>query len=53
MLAVLGINVIIIVKSLYNHNTVAGFVSWNQDNLLMKLLDTVFQMSEIKFRFRG
>ena len=35
-----------------NNSVVAGFVSWSQDKLLMKLLDTLFKMAERNSRFR-
>ena len=39
-----------IVKPSNNNSIVACFISWSQDKLLMKLLDTLLQMSERKFR---
>ena len=34
------------VKPSSNNSIVAGFVSWSKDKRLMKLFDTLFQMSE-------
>ena len=40
-----------IVKPSNNNSIVACFISWIQTKLLMKLLDTLLQMSERQFRF--
>ena len=42
-----------IMPSSNNYNTVSRFICWNQNIVHMKILDTSFEMTKIRFRFRG
>ena len=35
------------------NNTVSGFISWNQDKIPIKFLDTLFKMPRSEFEFNG
>ena len=42
-----------IIQSSNNYNIVSSFISWNQNIVRMKILDTSFKMTKRRLRFRG
>ena len=42
-----------IIQSSNNYNIVSSFIGWNQNIVNMKILDTSFNMTKRRFRFRG
>ena len=41
-----------IIQSSNNYNIVSSFICWNQNIVHMKILDTSFNMTKRRFRFR-
>ena len=42
-----------IIQSSNNYNVVSSFIGWNQAIVHMKILDTSFEITKRRFRFRG
>ena len=42
-----------IIQSSNNYNIVSSFISWNQNIVHMKILDTSLKVFKRRFRFRG
>ena len=48
----LTLKIIDIIQSSSNYNIASSFIYWNQNIVHMKILDTSFKMTKIRFRFR-